>query len=168
MALPIESESSEKLSRRDFLWYTLIWSGLGASLLSTLAYLRLPAWSPGLEPVVLGVPQDLSLGEVKAFPAYQTWLIRNESGFYALRSVCTHLGCTPVWKSDLTQFHCPCHHSYFDLAGLREKGPALRALERYRLFWGQQGEIMLDRSQTFRRELGEWEDAGAWLPFPRA
>lgn len=168
MSLQNEPEASEKLSRRDFLWYTLVWSGLGVSLLSTLAYLRLPDWSPGLASVTLGFPEDWMIGDVKAFPAYQTWLIRNSAGFYALRSVCTHLGCTPVWKSDAEKFHCPCHHSFFDLAGVRETGPALRALERYRLFWGQKGEIMLDRSQTFRRELGEWENAGAWLPFPRA
>lgn len=168
MDTPQKPENAEKISRRDFLWYSLVWSGLGLSLLSTLAYLRLPTWSPALTSVSLGLPQDFSLGEVRAFPAYQAWLIRDTKGFYALRSVCTHLGCTPVWKADSTQFHCPCHHSYFDLTGERKKGPALRALERYRLFWGAQGEIRLDRSHIFRKELGEWESSDAWLPFSSA
>jgi cytochrome b6-f complex iron-sulfur subunit len=165
MDLQSSSGLDKKISRRDFFWYVLVWSSLGASLLSVLRYLRLEKENPQIEPVSLLLPQNLAIGEVKAFPAYQIWLARNQNGFYALRSVCTHMGCTPVWKSSQAVFQCPCHHSFFDAQGIRQKGPAPRSLERHRLFWGKKGEIMLDRSQIFRREMGEWESEGAFLSF---
>ncbi|KAM3097611.1 Rieske 2Fe-2S domain-containing protein [Phormidesmis sp. 146-12] len=47
---------------------------------------------------------------------------------YAIRPVCTHLGCTVEWKSDRQQFVCPCHGSRFDGQGRVTNGPAQRSL----------------------------------------
>ncbi len=48
--------------------------------------------------------------------------MRDDSGFYALSLVCTHLGCTvTVTEDDLA---CPCHGSRFDRQGKVLKGPA--------------------------------------------
>ncbi len=108
-------------------------------------------------------PETMAINSIYPYPAYQIWLIRSAEGFYALRSSCTHLGCAPELRH--TVFQCPCHNSIFDLKGRRLSGPALRALERYRLFWNNKGEIMLDRSVVYREEKGEWALPGALLPF---
>jgi cytochrome b6-f complex iron-sulfur subunit len=47
---------------------------------------------------------------------------------YAIRPVCTHLGCTVKWKSDRQQFVCPCHGSRYDAQGRVTNGPAKRSL----------------------------------------
>jgi len=161
----VPEPEKKTLTRRDFLWQGLFWAGLWASLLSVLRYLQIPSRHSEIKPVSLLFPAAMELNTVQAFPAYQIWLVRSPEGFYALRSICTHMGCLPDWKPQAQEFHCPCHHSVFDLRGLRQRGPALRALERHRLFWGPQGEIMLDRSVIYRHELEGWAQPGALLPF---
>jgi cytochrome b6-f complex iron-sulfur subunit len=47
---------------------------------------------------------------------------------YAVRPVCTHLGCTVAWQAERNQFVCPCHGSQFDAQGRVVQGPAKRAL----------------------------------------
>ncbi|MGV0024872.1 Rieske 2Fe-2S domain-containing protein [Phormidesmis priestleyi] len=62
------------------------------------------------DPVYLVVTQNAKLAE------------------YAIRPVCTHLGCTVEWKSDRQQFVCPCHGSRYDAQGRVTNGPAKRSL----------------------------------------
>lgn len=47
---------------------------------------------------------------------------------YAIRPVCTHLGCTVEWKADRNHFVCPCHGSQYDAQGRVVHGPAKRSL----------------------------------------
>jgi len=56
-------------------------------------------------------------------------LVREGGAVYAMKLVCTHLGCTvQVTSGDLI---CPCHGSRFDREGRVLHGPADRPLERY-------------------------------------
>ena len=73
---------------------------------------------------VADVPPDGAL----LFRNERLALFRDDSGFYALSLVCTHLGCTVTVAGDVLS--CPCHGSRFDLLGKVLKGPADRALER--------------------------------------
>jgi cytochrome b6-f complex iron-sulfur subunit len=60
-----------------------------------------------------------------------TYLVIQENSktpMYGIRPVCTHLGCTVEWKSDVNRFICPCHGSEYDLIGRVEKGPANKPL----------------------------------------
>ncbi len=47
---------------------------------------------------------------------------------YAIRPICTHLGCTVTWQADRNHFVCPCHGSQYDAQGRVVHGPAKRAL----------------------------------------
>ena len=47
---------------------------------------------------------------------------------YAIKPVCTHLGCTVNWNRDQNQFICPCHGSKYDNLGRVVHGPAKRSL----------------------------------------
>jgi cytochrome b6-f complex iron-sulfur subunit len=47
---------------------------------------------------------------------------------YGIKPVCTHLGCTVVWKAEQNQFVCPCHGSKYDSQGKVVHGPAQRDL----------------------------------------
>jgi Rieske Fe-S protein len=57
-------------------------------------------------------------------------IIANDSGTrLALRSKCTHLGCTNLaWVESLRGYECPCHHSKFNLLGIPTAGPAKKPL----------------------------------------
>ncbi len=43
---------------------------------------------------------------------------------FALRPICTHLGCAIFYDSSAQIFRCPCHGSTFALDGSRQTGPA--------------------------------------------
>ena len=76
---------------------------------------------------------------------------------------CTHLGCTPNYLSAENKFKCPCHGSGFRTTGINFEGPAPRPLERARIVLADDGQILVDKSRKFQRELGQWIDPEAFL-----
>jgi cytochrome b6-f complex iron-sulfur subunit len=85
------------------------------------------------------------------------------AGFYALITVCTHLGCTPNYLSAENKFKCPCHGSGYRVTGINFEGPAPRPLERARIVLADDGQILVDKSKHFQAELGQWADPEAYL-----
>jgi Rieske Fe-S protein len=73
------------------------------------------------------VPEDGAL----VFREARVAVVREGGEPYALRLVCTHLGCTlSVGPRDI---ECPCHGSRFDRSGKVLQGPATRGLDRLRV-----------------------------------
>jgi cytochrome b6-f complex iron-sulfur subunit len=163
-----QAQQSSLWSRRDF-FGRLSWGGFGAFAgVSLLAFVR------SAFPRVLftppstfkaGLPSDYTVGEVseKYKQEHRVWIVRDAEGFYALFAKCTHLGCTPRWLKVEEKFKCPCHGSGFRRSGINFEGPAPRALERYRLVLGDDGQLVVDMSVTYRFEKGEWGKPGAFL-----
>lgn len=59
-------------------------------------------------------------------------LVANVNGsFTALRSVCTHEGCSTNWVFGNNRFTCTCHGSEFDPSGRVLNGPATVPLTQY-------------------------------------
>ena len=118
----------------------------------------------------VGFPDSLSPGQVetKFIPQFGTWVVRYEIDgqpmVYALKSVCTHLGCTPNWLEAEQKFKCPCHGSGFYKDGVNFEGPAPRPLERYAISRADDGQLLVDKSRTFQQELGQWKDASSYVP----
>ncbi len=112
----------------------------------------------------VGFPGDLAPGQVEAKYKAQfgVWIVRGdyqgESQIYALKSVCTHLGCTPNWLEGEQKFKCPCHGSGFYKDGINFEGPAPRPLERYAIKLADDGQLEVDKSATFLEEKGDWKD----------
>ncbi len=112
----------------------------------------------------VGVPEDYATGQVetKYKAQFGIWIVRHEyegrTQIYALKTVCTHLGCTPNWLEAEQKFKCPCHGSGFYKDGVNFEGPAPRPLERFAIRRTENGELEVDKSRTFREELGQWED----------
>ena len=50
-------------------------------------------------------------------------------GFMMFSSICPHLGCKPLWQSNIQKFACPCHGSQFTKYGEHVAGPAPRGLD---------------------------------------
>ncbi|RME54221.1 MAG: ubiquinol-cytochrome c reductase iron-sulfur subunit [Deltaproteobacteria bacterium] len=115
----------------------------------------------------VGYPDDFIVGQVdtRFKEKYGVWIVRTEEGFYALSTVCTHLGCTPNWLAAENKFKCPCHGSGFYKSGINFEGPAPRPLERYRIVLAEDGQILVDKSRKFQQEKGQWSDPEAFLPY---
>lgn len=148
------------------------WALLGASLLATVGgFVRLLFPRVRGDPptkVVLGRPDDFAVGEVseRFKRSHRLILVREETGFYALRSVCTHLGCVPAWSAGQEKFKCPCHGSGFHRDGVNFEGPAPRPLERLAIALDAQQHLVVDTAVVLRRERGEWSRPEAFLRFP--
>jgi cytochrome b6-f complex iron-sulfur subunit len=114
-----------------------------------------------------GFPSEFAVGAVdERFKAsYGVWLVRETSGFYALSTTCTHLGCTPNWLAADEKFKCPCHGSGFVITGINVEGPAPRPLERFKITLAEDGQILIDKNTKFQEEKGQWSMDGAYLPY---
>ncbi len=133
-------DTSPLLNRRA--WMGLAWGAFSAASAAALA-----ATGRFMFPNVLneppqqfkaGFPNEYGTGVDERWKEkFGIWLVRipedieqHVSGFYALITVCTHLGCTPNYLSAENKFKCPCHGSGFRLTGVNFEGPAPRPLAR--------------------------------------
>jgi cytochrome b6-f complex iron-sulfur subunit len=118
----------------------------------------------------VGFPADFPPGAVsEKFKAqFGVWVVNGEYNgqpqIYALKTVCTHLGCTPNWLEAEQKFKCPCHGSGFYKDGINFEGPAPRPLERYAIRLADDGQLEIDKSKTFQEEMGAWSDPSSFVP----
>ena len=120
--------------------------------------------------IKIGVPSNFDKEEVnERFKAeWGFWIVRStryngEDVLYALKSVCTHLGCPPNWLAGEQKFKCPCHGSGFYISGVNFEGPAPRPLERFKISTGDDGQLVVDKSRIFQQELGQWADPDSFI-----
>jgi cytochrome b6-f complex iron-sulfur subunit len=166
-------DTSPLLTRRA--WMGLAWGAFSAASAAALA-----ATGRFMFPNVLneppqqfkaGFPNEYGIGVDERWKEkFAIWLVRtaddieqHTSGFYALITVCTHLGCTPNYLSAENKFKCPCHGSGYRLTGVNFEGPAPRPLERARVALSDDGQILVDKSRKFQYELGQWKDPDSFL-----
>jgi cytochrome b6-f complex iron-sulfur subunit len=121
--------------------------------------------------VKVGPPSDYGKEDVseKFKTEYGFWIVRSErfngaDQIFALQSVCTHLGCPPNWLAGEQKFKCPCHGSGFYISGVNFEGPAPRPLERFKVAIADDGQILVDKSQKYQEEMGQWADADSFIP----
>ncbi len=167
-------------SRRNFLTDVMLGSFLGIGFVSmgvtfglwTLGTARFMFPNVLTEPpskFKVGFPSNFAPGQVetKFIPQYGVWVVNYEyngkSEIYALRSVCTHLGCTPNWLEGEQKFKCPCHGSGFYKDGINFEGPAPRPLERYAIRLADDGQLEIDKSKIFQEEIGQWSDPASFV-----
>jgi len=117
------------VNRRSFLSIASLGTFFAAIGTAVAGILRLPnpAVLPGpVRRFKLGPPEQFAVGTETAFSDKNLVLFRDDEGFYAITSTCTHLGCTVARTKE--GFACPCHGSRFDSRGRVVGGPAPRPL----------------------------------------
>ena len=93
----------------------------------------------------IGAPSVFPPGSVTFLPDRQLYVFNAADGFYAVSSVCTHLGCTV--KRGGPGFACPCHGSHFDENGQVVDGPAPRRLPWFALSLSPHAQLVVDLDQ---------------------
>jgi len=114
-------------SRRKFIKTLTLLVASGALLVRYLT----PRASGKRRVLASAAAADVPPGGALVFRDERIALLRDETGFYALSLICTHLGCTVTVSEDALS--CPCHGSRFDRQGTVLKGPADRSLERIKV-----------------------------------
>ncbi len=160
----------EPLARRSFLgWLGLAWVAFGAASAAGLTAMgRFMFPNVLFEPPAsfkAGLPSEFPVGEVdtRFKEKFGVWVVREETGMYALIAVCTHLGCSPNWLPSEEKFKCPCHGSGFYQSGINFEGPAPRPLERAKISLAPDGQVLIDKSRKFQFEKGQWNDPESYL-----
>jgi len=117
----------------------------------------------------IGLPGDYPPGHVETRfkETHGVWVVNGEyqgkRQIYALQTVCTHLGCITLWQENEQKFKCPCHGSGFYRDGVNFEGPAPRPLERHAIRIVDDGQLEVDKSRIFRKELGQWNDPACYV-----
>lgn len=180
---PAKEAAAETEPRRWFLIVSSLAFGSFLAIGFTSLAATISLWTLGLArfmfPNVLieppskfkvGFPSDFAPGvvEEKYKAQFGVWVCKAEyqgqMQIYALRTVCTHLGCTPNWLEAEQKFKCPCHGSGFYKDGVNFEGPAPRPLERYAIRMADDGQLEIDKSKMFQEEMGQWKDSASFVP----
>jgi len=171
------AQGAVSLPRRAFLSTTaMIWIGWGSFVFGVVQFSAMMGrfMFPNVlaEPpstIKIGLPSNYEPSSVnERFKAeWGFWVVRSDrySGediIYAIQSVCTHLGCPPNWLAGEQKFKCPCHGSGFYISGVNFEGPAPRPLERFKISTADDGQLVVDKSQKFQEELGQWSDPDSY------
>jgi cytochrome b6-f complex iron-sulfur subunit len=136
--------------RRDVLGLAAIWGSVIAMGTALAGVMRLPkpAVQPGpLRVFKLGDPGQFAVGSVTRVEAGNFFLFREEQGFHAISSVCTHLGCI-VAHNEQEGFACPCHGSRFSVDGTVVGGPAPAALPWLEIALSPDGQLQVNAESS--------------------
>jgi cytochrome b6-f complex iron-sulfur subunit len=173
-AAPVKPPAKTGKERRFFLlalfgsWIAIAWTTLTVSMLGmvlgTVRFLFPNVLSEPPMKVKVGVPDQYEEGKVvDRFKDQNFWVVKYQGIIYALSTTCTHLGCTPNWLEREEKFKCPCHGSGFKITGVNFEGPAPRPLERWAISIGEDGQIVVDKSKKFQKEMGQWDSSESFI-----
>jgi cytochrome b6-f complex iron-sulfur subunit len=150
----------------------LVWSTVAAFLTAWfIAFFRFFLPRTLFEPATsfkIGYPEEYGLGvDTKWQQKYRIWVDRTPDRLFVIYARCTHLGCTPDWKSSENKFKCPCHGSGYDSEGVNFEGPAPRPMDRAHIERSPDGQILVDVSRLYQWPKGQpsqFNDDGSYLP----
>ena len=150
----------------------LVWSTVAAFLTAWfIAFFRFFLPRTLFEPATsfkIGYPEEFGLGvDTKFQQRYRIWVDRTPDRLFVIYARCTHLGCTPDWKSSENKFKCPCHGSGYDSEGVNFEGPAPRPMDRAHVERSPDGQILVDVSRLYQWPKGQpsqFNDDGSYLP----
>jgi cytochrome b6-f complex iron-sulfur subunit len=173
-AAPPKTPAKTGQGRRFFLfamfgsWLAIGFITLTASVLGmvlgTVRFLFPNVLSEPPSKVKVGFPDDFTEDKVSDdFKDRNIWVVKHSGILYALSTTCTHLGCTPNWLAEAQKFKCPCHGSGFKITGVNFEGPAPRPLERWAISVGEDGQIVVDKSKKFQKEMGQWDNPESFI-----
>ena len=135
-------------SRREFFLVGSAAVGIASAgfVISTLRYLVPTVLYEPPARFTVGNPEDFPRGSATFLEDRRLFLFNGADGFFAVSSVCPHLGCNV--KRGAAGFECPCHGSRFDENGRVVQRPAPAPLAWYALSLSPRGELVVDLERT--------------------
>jgi cytochrome b6-f complex iron-sulfur subunit len=131
-------------SRREFFVIGCSAVGLASAgfVVSTFRYLVPTVLYEPPARFTVGNPDQFPPGSVTFLADRRVFLFHGPDGFFAISSICTHLGCNV--KRTKVGFACPCHGSRFDENGRVVHGPAPKPLPWFLLSLSPRGQLIVD------------------------
>jgi cytochrome b6-f complex iron-sulfur subunit len=156
-----QANRSARTSRRDFLTRAGNLAVCTCAIGAVAGSLRLATpdfhdGPPGIFPI--GKASDFKTGTLTWLQGKDLFVVRDDRGFGAFSSRCTHLGCTV--RRTAEGFFCPCHGARYDSEGRVTLGPARKDLPWFHLWTDPDGRLWVDTARTIDRGDPE-PDSGA-------
>ena len=150
----------------------IVWASIAGFLVTSfLMFLRFFLPRAIFEPSSIfrvGFPSDYALGvDTKYQQQYRIWVDKTSDRLFVIYARCTHLGCTPDWKSSENKFKCPCHGSGYDSEGINFEGPAPRPMDRAHVELDAEGQIVVDINRLYSWPKGGkngFDEPGSYIP----
>lgn len=165
-----------EMTRRNFFLLMAAVGGTVAALFGGIKVLgfMFPG-ATGEEPLVFKVdadPATITVGNPLQITAKRVSVIRDDAGIYAVKLVCTHLGCTPNYVTNVASgtgndaenekrakaagarkpdeqqnngWACPCHGSRYFIDSTNFYGPAPRPMDWVDVQFSPDGKLVVDR-----------------------
>lgn len=139
-----KDEDPKEGSRREFFLIGCSAVGLASAgfVVSTFRYLVPTVLYEPPARFTVGNPDQFPPGSVTFLADRRVFLFHGPDGFFAISSICTHLGCNV--KRTKVGFACPCHGSRFDKNGRVVHGPAPKPLPWFLLSLSPRGQLIVD------------------------
>jgi nitrite reductase/ring-hydroxylating ferredoxin subunit len=137
--------------RRDILGGFALGSfflSVGTALLGILRLPKLGVLPESTSRFKVGFPDDFPPDSDRSIERRNVRIFRDNLGFYAISTVCSHLGCIVSEEAKGIGFNCPCHGSKFDDSGRVLSGPAPRGLPWLEISIAADGSLMVDTAKT--------------------
>ena len=163
------------LSRRQFLLLMATVGAVAAAVFGGIKTLGFMFPNATLEePLAFSVdadPSSITVGNPLQITEKRVSIVRDDGGFYAVYLVCTHLGCTPNYVTNVTSgtgvpddvakqhgqrkpsqaipngWACPCHGSRYFIDSTNFYGPAPRPMDWVDIQFSPGGQLVVDRGK---------------------
>jgi len=113
------------------------------------------AWeifTPGVGVVDCGPASRYKVGDVKAFPGGNFYLVRSKQGFLAMTRWCTHKNGIVAYQKAHWRFLCPFHGATYDLQGTPTGRHGSSPLRLNPISFTPDGHLLVDTDQVIARE----------------
>ncbi|MFN2569005.1 MAG: ubiquinol-cytochrome c reductase iron-sulfur subunit [Candidatus Dormibacteria bacterium] len=173
-----------EVTRRQFLGIMGAIGGVGALVFGGIESIKFLFPGATLEdPPEFKVQQEAATiipGQVVQITEKRISIVRDDKGFYCVYLICTHLGCTPNYVSDVVSgsgvpptlaadkgarsgaakipngWACPCHGSRYYIDSTNFYGPAPRPMDWVHVQFSPDGKLVVDRSKLVAyRQAGD-------------
>jgi cytochrome b6-f complex iron-sulfur subunit len=163
------------MTRRQFILLMAVLASIAGSLFGGIKTLGFLFPNANLEePLAFSVDQDpetITIGNPLQITEKRVSIIRDDGGYYAVYLICTHLGCTPNYVTNVTSgtgvtddvakehgdrkpaeqipngWACPCHGSRYFIDSTNFYGPAPRPMDWVDIQYSPSGKFVVDRSK---------------------
>ena len=160
-------------TRRQFLLLMGTLGAVGATLFGGIEVLKFVFPNTTAEAPLLFKPSvhpsEVTVDNPHMDYGHRTGIILDDAGFYAVELVCTHLGCTPNYVTNVTSgsgvadkvadkhgvrkpseqipngWACPCHGSRYFIDSTNFYGPAPRPMDWYDIQFAPDGYFVVNR-----------------------
>ena len=118
----------------------------------------------GAGTVTMGSVNDYAVGSVTRNGKGRFFLVREDSGFFAISAWCTHKNGVTVWQKESWHFYCPFHGAKYDTTGCYVGNMGCKPMRLHPVTISADGTISVDTTRFYARQHYDAKHAVPAIP----